>query len=164
MSGILNVQSGTPFDATSGVEPSWMSSGFVGDFPDRLAGVPIRYDTRNPNHYFAVDGFAIPGNLPLNTANPGFVGNAGRSILIGPGIAQLNIVLAKRIPLGEKFHAQFRSEFYNLFNRANFRQPTGTGAQVFDAQTRGVNRTIGQIVSTGSNTSRQIQFGLRLEF
>jgi len=166
MSGILNVQSGTPFDATSGVEPAWMSSGFVGDFPDRVAGVPIQYNTRNPDRYFSASAFSIPGapaSAP-NTANPGFVGNAGRSSLIGPGIAQLNIVLSKKIQLFEKLNMQFRSEFYNLLNRANFRQPTGTGAQVFDPQTRGINRIIGQIVSTGSNTSRQIQFGLRLEF
>ena len=163
MGGILNVQSGTPFDVSSGVIPAWMRSGFVGDFPDRVAGVPVRYAPRNPARYFDPSAFSIPG-APASTPttpNPGFVGNVSRNAVIGPGIAQWNLVLTKRIFLFEQLNLQFRSEFYNLLNRANFGRPNGT---VFDPQTRAVSPTVGQIVSTGNNTSRQIQFGLRLEF
>lgn len=51
-----------------------------------------------------------------------------------------------------------------LIHFAAAQEDSGTGAQVFDPQTQGINLTVGQILSTGSNTSRQIQFGLRLEF
>jgi hypothetical protein len=53
---------------------------------------------------------------------------------------------------------QFRSEFFNLFNRANFNNPNPV---VYAAATGGPSPTAGVITST-STTSRQIQFGLKL--
>ena len=137
-----------------------MSSGFVGDFPDAVAGAEIRYDTRNPDRYFDPSAFANPPN----TATLGFVGNAARNNLIGPGISQFNVVLTKRINFTERVNLRFRSEFYNLFNRANFGRPNGA---VFDSRTPftspGVNPTVGRITDTDT-TSRQIQFSLKIEF
>lgn len=62
---------------------------------------------------------------------------------------------------------QFRAEFFNIFNHANWGLPN---AQVFDQsftptgqQVVSINPTAGQITTLASNM-RQIQFALRLIF
>ena len=155
-SGILSLQNGTPFTVTSGALPSWMASGFVGDFPDVIAGAHVKYNTRDPNHYFdPASAFLLPA--------AGIVGNAGRDILVSPGIASLNAVLVKKTRFRENLNLEFRAEFYNILNHANFGFPSGTGAAAF-VPARTINPVAGRIVDTGSSTSRQVQLALKLEF
>jgi len=54
---------------------------------------------------------------------------------------------------------QFRAEFFNIVNHANFSNPS---AGVFDSRGNRVP-TAGQITGT-TGTARQIQFGLKLVF
>jgi hypothetical protein len=89
-------------------------------------------------------------------ANSGFYGNLGRDTLIGPGLATWDLSLLKDTRLRENLNLQFRAEFFNLLDRANFNTPN---AVVFTPS--GVSPTAGVITST-STTSRQIQFGLKL--
>jgi hypothetical protein len=76
----------------------------------------------------------------------------------------------------ERISLQFRAEFFNLFNHPNFAVPTntvgpngsgGNGDAIFlgrDTSGNGIlAANAGQIFSTVSS-SRQIQFGLRLNF
>ena len=51
---------------------------------------------------------------PLNT-----LGTAGRNILTGPNIINLDFAVFKNFPWGERRNLQFRIEAYNVFNRAN---------------------------------------------
>jgi hypothetical protein len=87
-------------------------------------------------------------------------GDAPRNIARGPGLWQADFGLAKRILLSERMQMQFRSEFFNIFNRAQY------GLPLADISTN----TFGQIVSVvnagpvGTGTPRQMQFMLRLEF
>lgn len=87
-------------------------------------------------------------------------GNAPRNIGRGPNLLQTDIGLAKDISLAEHSHLQFRSEFFNVFNRAQYGQPLADLSA----------STFGQIISTvntgpvGTGRPRQIQFALRLEF
>ncbi len=83
----------------------------------------------------------------------------GRNTLIGPGLFTFDFNLLKTTKLTERSELQFRAEFFNLFNRANFRLPNST---VFVAAGRR-NPSAGRITAT-STTSRQIQFGLKLVF
>ncbi len=48
-------------------------------------------------------------------------GNAGRNILIGPGLFTWDLGLDKEFRVSDRFGLQFRSEFFNLLNRAKFR-------------------------------------------
>ena len=98
----------------------------------------------------------------------GFLGNAGRNILNGPGFADMDISLVKDTTLkflGESGKLQFRSEFFNILNHANFALPssrvayTGTASDV----TENPLSTAGTITATIS-TSRQIQFALKIIF
>jgi hypothetical protein len=95
-------------------------------------------------------------------------------------MSQFDLTLHKRFRLTEKFNLEFRSELYNLFNRANFANPPaalnnalGTGSnqlqpgQAFTSASAGgafgiYNSTVERAVGLG--TSRQIQLSLRLNF
>ena len=84
--------------------------------------------------------------------------------MIGPGTVTFNFVLQKNTGLSENVELQFRSEFHNLFNRANFRRPA---SNIFNSRASGgihsVRSNAGEITSTRT-TSRQIQFGIKLVF
>ena len=64
----------------------------------------------------------------------------------------------ERHAVREGRNLQFRAEFFNILNHANFNTPN---AVVFTPT--GVSPTAGVITST-STTSRQIQFGVKILF
>jgi hypothetical protein len=105
-----------------------------------------------PNQWFNPAAFLAPPN------NSGFYGNLGRDTLIGPGLATLDFSVFKETRIRERLSLQFRAEFFNILNRANFNTPN---AIVFTPS--GVSPTAGVITSTAT-TSRQIQFGLKLRW
>ena len=125
-------------------------------------------DTRNPVRPFLNPNFHGP--LVLGKAsqwfnpaaflappnNSGFWGNAGRSIIPGPGLGTWDFSIMKDTTITERLRFQFRTEFFNLLNRANFNTPN---LIVFTPT--GVSGTAGAITST-STTARQLQFGLKL--
>jgi len=82
--------------------------------------------------WFNTAAFTFPGS--------GVLGNASKSPGIGPGFANFDTSLLKDFHVTEKQYVQFRSQFYNLFNRPNFANPNGS---------RG-SATFGQISSTVS--------------
>ena len=53
-------------------------------------------------------------------------GNAGRNILTGPGFAGVDFGLSRFFTIHENHKLQFRSEFFNLFNRSNWGTPGAT--------------------------------------
>jgi hypothetical protein len=125
-------------DTRNPVRPSWNPA-----FTEPLIlGLPGKYF--NPNSFVQ----------PL----PGTYGNVGRNVLQGPGLAELDLSLAKRFALSERFNLQFRAESFNLLNRANLNAPNPV---VFTAATGGPSPTAGVVTNT-STTSRQLQFGLKL--
>jgi len=103
-----------------------------------------------PNQYFNPNAFIQP--------LAGTYGNAGRNILQGPGLAETDLSLSKKLSLSERLNLQFRAEFFNLPNHTNFNTPNPV---VYTSVTGGPSPTAGVITST-STTSRQIQFGLKL--
>src|SRR5262249_55289582 len=84
-------------------------------------------------------------------------GNLGRNIVIRPGINKTHFSCIKNTKLTRRIRAQFRTEFYDLFNHPNFGPPGNVvGTPAF-----------GRITSTRfptgeSGSSRQIQFALKL--
>jgi hypothetical protein len=104
----------------------------------------------NPNAFIA----------PPSTS--GFYGNLGRDTLIGPGVATWDFSLLKDTEISERFRVQFRAEFFNILNHANFNTPNLIVA-VLPPGTNPPqgNPAAGTITSTSTN-SRQVQFGLKL--
>jgi Carboxypeptidase regulatory-like domain len=85
----------------------------------------------------------------------GQLGNANRTPLYGPGFVNTDFSIVKHFPLPirESTDLEFRAEFFNLFNHAQFYVP-GT-----DVDSSG----FGQITETVNNP-RLIQFALKLRF
>ena len=53
-------------------------------------------------------------------------GNAGRNILIGPGLTNLDFSVFKNNYIREKYNVQFRAEFFNILNHPNWGNPGTT--------------------------------------
>ena len=149
--------------------------------PDLIGGMDPYLD--NDRNYLNPAAFAIPA--------PGTYGNLARNALKGPNFQQFDLILTKRFPLGEGRNVEFRTEVFNLFNRANFAVPAstlnsalpsltfngganafvlGSGTQPGDSFTQSAaGSTFGLLRQTvektvGLGTSRQIQFALRVNF
>jgi hypothetical protein len=147
--GIVAVQGGFPFTPLVSFNQSNNGDSRA---PDRVSlnpnfTGPVIVGT--PNEWFNPAAFLLPA--------PGTYGNAGRDILRGPGFGELDSSLFKTTTLRENLKMQFRAEFFNLLNRANF------GLPVVSTFTKAgtPSPSAGQITYT-STTSRQIQFGLKL--
>ncbi len=125
-------------------------------------------DTRNPDRPSVNPAFSGPVVLgsPNQWFNPaafklptaGTYGNLGRGVYSGPGLAEVDASLFKTTAITERTNLQFRAEFFNVLNHANFGTPNAT---VFASGA--ISPTAGLITSTAT-TSRQIQFGLKLIF
>jgi hypothetical protein len=89
----------------------------------------------------------------------GTLGNAGRNAFKGPGYTNVDLNLAKRWHVGERYSAQLRIEVFNLFNHPNFGQPGGDPTVGGSATASGFGYTR---AITGS--ARRMQFGLKLAF
>ena len=92
-------------------------------------------------------------------------GNAGRNILIGPGTSNLDFSVFKNNPIkkvSENFTMQFRAEFFNILNRANFAVPvTPDNVTIFDSTGALLQGIAGNLTST-TTTAREIQFAIKL--
>jgi len=150
VNSIVTLQSGFPFTPQLSYNPSnnGDTKNPVRPFVNPAFSGPVIEG--NVNQWFNPAAFLAPPN------NSGFYGNLGRDTLIGPGLATWDFSLIKDTRIAERMNLQFRAEFFNFLNRANFNVPN---AVVFTPS--GVSPTAGVITST-STTARQIQFGLKL--
>ena len=125
--------------------------------PSTCRGSDFCYNTRdNPKFSSA---FAVNAPRPDLGYADGYFGNLGRNTLTGPGLATLDFSLLKNLSFSETKRLQFRAEFFNLFNHANFALP---GFSPFLSNgTR--DSEAGKIRSTNT-TARQIQFALKFIF
>ncbi|MGH9435015.1 MAG: carboxypeptidase regulatory-like domain-containing protein [Terriglobia bacterium] len=150
LNAITEFQSGFPFTPELSFNPS--NNGDTRN-PDRPSWNPAFRGAiipGSPSPYFNPLAFIVPVN--------GTYGNVGRDALIGPGMKTVDFSLMKDTRISEKLSLQFRAEFFNLFNTANFNTPNPI---VFTSAGAAASSTAGVITST-STTSRQIQFALKL--
>lgn len=96
------------------------------------------------SRYFNTQVYSLPPE--------GHFGVSGRNTLRGPGTVNTDFSLFKNFTVREKAKFQFRSEFFNLFNRPNFGNPVAT----FNSPTFGTIQS--------SNNGRVVQLGLRITF
>ena len=153
ISPIVSVASGPPFSVTDGFDQvGYTASGTPR--PNVVAGCDPKMHT--VQHWFN------PACFSLQTA--GTLGNAGRDILRGPDLRDVDFAFTKDTKISEAFRVQFRAEIFNILNRANFYGPSaGTFTAGTVAGTGNPDPNAGQITRT-ITTSRQIQFGLKLLF
>jgi hypothetical protein len=95
-------------------------------------------------------------------APAGELGNASRAPLYGPDFVNVDFSVIKNFPISfrESMNLQFRAEFFNLFNHAQFFLPglSGSGMQDINSAT-----SFG-VTSATVNNPRVIQFALKLTF
>lgn len=152
VSGVTRVSSGAPFTAGALCCSGNGSTGSVIiERPDLLPGKSANPVLGGPDRYFDATVF-VPSQR-------GFYGSVGRDTLIGPGLVNFNFSLLKSTAIRERMNLQFRAEFFNLFNRANFSTPQN---QIFDQNGR-LQGSAGRIRNTDTS-ARQIQFALKLVF
>jgi hypothetical protein len=180
LGGIVQASDGVPF---------WPLDGLDGDPMGQINSAPIAVPDRvtggacsslvnpgNPNNYIKAQcltnaqapsqafynancdkGLGLSAPTCIN-----LLGNLGRNAITGPGLVNVDFSMVKntKVPkISENFNVQFRTEFFNVFNHANFAPPVdnllaldSTGAPVGG---------FGQIDSL-QVPSREIQFALKI--
>ena len=150
MSGFAILEKGSPINITNNAawpRGDFNADGANGDRPNAPAASVESSGFQRSDYLtgiFKVSDFPVP--------TPGTSGNLGRNAYRGPGFAEVNLSLAKRFALTERFSAQLRFDTFNAFNRVNLNNP------VTDLNNTNFGR------STGCSTPRAFQAGLRFEF
>src|SRR5712691_1543690 len=158
LNGFFIAQSGFPLtviNTSSGQGLGGTTSNDNGNYnANVLSGVPLIHPTGSTK-----DNLQSYINKAAFFAAPaGTYGNSGRGILRGPGQWNMDGSIFKDFAVTERWRLQFRTEFFNLLNHANFALASDTSTSL------NLNSsTFGQISSTSVN-ARLIQFALRLSF
>jgi hypothetical protein len=152
LSGILTFQSGFPIRIFSSADTELQNSF---DFllpgqPDLVA--PFReLNPRGPGHLaFDPSSFATPAL--------GTIGGTPRTMCCGPGINNFDFAVLKNTSITERLQMQFRAEFFNIANHAQFENPITQAGGSGDF----ASSTFGQVVQ--ARDPRLIQFALKLIF
>jgi hypothetical protein len=119
------------------------TGGGGGDDRPNLVGDP-NTGPKTPLQWFNTSAFAL--------GPAGQFGNAGRNVITVPGILNFDFSLVKNFQVREGHGLQFRAEFFNAFNHAQFDPPNTTFGTA----------NFGRIFSAGDG--RQIQLALKYRF
>lgn len=140
VTGITTIRSGIPYTIS-------YSSSLVGFPTSGRADVVGDWHVSNPGvgGWFNQAAFRAPAPYTL--------GNVGRNSMWGPGFWNFDMGMMKNLRFGERVEAQFRSEFFNIFNHPN---PNNPGTNV------AVPSTFGR--TTSFSAARVVLFGLKLAF
>jgi len=119
VNGITRLATGSPISLSESGDRS-LTGGSGVDRPNYVGGLAITPDVRNtPNHtYFNKSAFTQEALGGQGTAAPRF--------FHGPGMQNFDLALQKITRLRESMSLQFRAEFFNALNHANFSNPSGS--------------------------------------
>jgi hypothetical protein len=167
LSTIANLLTGFPFSPQLGYNPTGSGDSRNPVRPDVnpvFSGSLYTHGTTAARvaDYFNPNAFAAP--------KAGYVGNASRDGLVGPGYADWDLSLLKATQISEAVRLQFRAEFFNILNHTNLALPNEVVYSAGPTQGTVANQTtvaaLGSpgVISATANTSRQIQLGLKLLF
>jgi hypothetical protein len=168
LNGIMFKMTGQPFQVQSGALTAHNAkvsrAEITGTKPEsRLQDIP---GILGPVLFTAADlaQFRFPA--------AGSVGTQGRNSFRGPGYTNLDLGVFKNFGITERFRLQFRAEFFNALNHANFESPRDAtdGSTLITSTLFG--RTCCSAASTPSSanviatgeSARVIQFALKLSF
>jgi hypothetical protein len=154
VSGIMTLQSGSPFGVTvvngprdilgDDADGTNLRADIVGniDLPSDQKGQPAV--GQRGIQWFDPEGFAPPARFRH--------GNAARTLRLGPGLVNIDTALSKNFRFMERYRLQFRWEAFNATNTPEFGPPgSGLGGGGFG-------------ISTAGASDREMQFALKLYF
>lgn len=152
LSGITTYQSGFPIRIFSSADNELQNSfDFLLPGEPDLVGKFKALDPRGPGHLaFDPTVFATPAL--------GTIGNSPRTLCCGPGIANVDFAFLKNTAVSERTQLQFRAEFFNIANHAQFVNPTVSAGASSDFAAS----NFGQVVR--ARDPRLIQFALKFIF
>lgn len=193
------MDAGTDVSLTGELNDRWNFYGNPKDFKSTPTGIPFFAGSGDPTNpttngtcngqALALDGGVVGGPTSGELATfgcyangksfmipptPGTFGTMGRNIFRDTGFRNVDLSLAKNFKWGERFGAQFRAEFFNIFNHPNFANPFGGQNGYAHNDPSGGGGFFGCGCATpdvaaanpviGSGGSRAIQLGLKLTF
>ena len=132
------MRSGIPFTV---VTSGGITNAGGADRPNRIGNGTLPSSQQTIYHWFDTSAFVVQPQYTY--------GNAGRNILFGPDLRDLDLSLSKSFAITESKRLQFRAESFNLTNTPAFGQPGAT--------LNGLG--VGTITSAGN--PRYIQLGLK---
>ncbi len=163
LNGILTLQTGVPYSVmdivgNNIIQRANFAPGFSGNVEtsgstqSRLNAFfnPAAFVISRP--IIAGGNLGTPNNPTFDPNNP--FGNTSRNFLYGPGQKNMDFSVVKFIPITETVRGEFRTEFFNIFNWANFANPNSNIA---------VPATFGRITATSAGP-RVIQFAFKVNF
>ncbi|MEO8098491.1 MAG: hypothetical protein ABI811_12385, partial [Acidobacteriota bacterium] len=112
--GFGTFQSGAPFTVNLPNDNANIGAG-PAQRPDVLYNPIIAVQT--PEKWFDTASFVMPKQYTF--------GNAGRNIVTGDGLANVDLSAVKQFKLRDRFTLQARAEFFNAFNHTNFADAPG---------------------------------------
>lgn len=163
LSGTATMYSGQPFTVqTADVDlnlgesprPNRIGNGVREDLGRGRRGVD--YPWFRVDHFESVPCIGTDCIASRYGFQPFRLGNAGRNILDGPGLVNVNLAMMKDFRFGERRTLQLRWEAFNVLNRVNFQLPS----PLFNAATGGTITGVGD----GRGGARLMQIALKLEF
>jgi hypothetical protein len=193
------MDAGTDSSLTGELNDRWNFYGSPKDFKSTPSGIPFFAGSGDPNNptsnsacnsqavaldggtaggptsgQLATFGCYASGSSFLIPPTPGTFGTMGRNIFRDTGFRNVDLSLAKNFKWGERLVAQFRVEFFNIFNHPNFANPFGGQNGYAHNDPSGGGGFFGCGCATpdvaaanpviGSGGSRAIQLGLKLTF
>jgi Carboxypeptidase regulatory-like domain len=160
ISGITKFATGLPVTLVETDDQSLLGTGFGGpitlpvDTPQIVGPLDITNPRNTGGQYFSPAAF---GPSALGTA-----GDARRRYFHGPGLNNWDFALLKNTMITERFNLQFRAEFFNIFNHAQFLTPSGITGFGTSAPFAPTSQSFGFV--PGANPPRIGQLSLKLNF
>ena len=99
--------------------------------------------------------------LPVSPDGTFHFGNLPRNSVYGPGFRNVDLSITKNTPMAGKMRTQLRIEIFNLFNTANYGQPTRI-ATVGSTSFGVITNT--RFPTGDSGSARQVQFAAKVLF
>ncbi len=150
VNGISYWRTGIPVNITQ--TGTMASTGITNNRPNRIGN--------GMNSDPTIDHWFDPAAFQRTPDSTGTYGDAGRNIMRGPGIFNIDLSLVKHTKFG-RINSELRLEAFNVLNHPQFGQPNGQlGNSAFGTITAMSNPTCG----TCGTSERQIQAALKLRF
>jgi hypothetical protein len=138
LNGIVRLATGLPVSISENGDRS-LTGGSGVDRPNYLGGLAITLDVKS-------DGFVYFNKSAFSEEALGGQGTSTPRFFHGPGLENFDTGLQKITRLRERYSLQFRAEFFNTLNHANFSNPSGsfTSANFGKVTAAGAGR-VGQV-------------------
>ena len=142
LTGITRFNTGFPVNLQSGGDFALTNIGL--DYPNEVAPIK-KLNAHAPAHnYFDPSSFA--SNLSCGYEVCGVTGSAKQFLFTGPGQIDTDAGVGKDTKLTERMQLNFRVEFFNVFNHANFNAVAGNAnSGQFGQATNTAPARVGQI-------------------